>query len=151
MNATSHRIMIWAVTALAMVGAAIGGYLTITHFADQPVICGGLGSCATVQSSEYAAIGGVPIALLGLFMYLAIGGLALVSGRRPVAMFVAFGIALSGALYSAYLTWVELAVLHAICLWCVASAGIVSTIAILTGLAVLSPSSTQAQARQQAL
>jgi uncharacterized membrane protein len=70
----------WSFVALAMAGAGIGGFLTVIHWADKPVICGGLGSCATVQSSAYAAIAGVPVALLGLLLYLTIGACAVLAG-----------------------------------------------------------------------
>ena len=43
-----------AIGGLAMAGAAISGYLTVVHAAGAPLICGGQGSCATVQSSESA-------------------------------------------------------------------------------------------------
>jgi uncharacterized membrane protein len=39
-----------------------------------------------------------------------------------MAPFLVFGMALTGVLYSAYLTWLELYRINAICIWCVASA-----------------------------
>lgn len=124
---------------LAVAGAGVSGYLTYTHWADTPVICGGRASCATVQSSEYASVAGIPVALLGLFFYATIAVLAVAVARHPAALAAIFGLALSGVLYSAYLTWVEIAVLEAICLWCVASAVVVSLIAAVSGVAVLRP------------
>jgi uncharacterized membrane protein len=72
-------------------------------------------------------------------MYLVLGGTAMAALARPGAALVAFGFSLTGTIYSAYLTWVELAVLDAICLWCVASALVVTAIAALAALAVLLP------------
>ncbi|MGH2586541.1 MAG: vitamin K epoxide reductase family protein [Dehalococcoidia bacterium] len=137
MTAAQTRVTRWGIVALALTGAGIGGYLTLTHWAEEPVICGGLGSCATVRSSEYAEVGGVPVALLGLLLYLAIGVLAGVAGGRSWGMLAVFGLALSGVLYSGYLTWVELFVLEAICLWCVASAVVIAAIMLLAGAAML--------------
>jgi uncharacterized membrane protein len=119
----ARSTLLWRLAALAAVaGALISAYLTATHWSDQPVICAGLGSCATVQSSDYATVAGVPVALLGLVMYAALAACALLAPRNPTAALAAFGIALAGTLYSGYLTWVELGVLQAICLWCVGSA-----------------------------
>lgn len=79
-----------------------------------------------MQKSKYAELWGMPIAILGLGMYLAILALGLLRWRRPAfsgpSTLAAFTFALAGALYAAYLTYVELFVIDAICQWCVASA-----------------------------
>lgn len=136
MSAVQSSLLWRAVAVLAAAGALISGYLTYTHYAHQPVVCAGLGSCATVQSSEYAELVGVPVALLGLGMYIVIGVLALLAHRPEWPALAAFGIALCGTLYSGYLTWIELAVLDAICLWCVASAAVIATAMVLAGVAL---------------
>jgi uncharacterized membrane protein len=132
-----RTVLPFAIGGLAMAGAVISGYLTYVHAAGQPVVCGGHGSCATVQSSEYASIAGVPVALAGLVLYLTVAALALVMPGRPMALLAVFGLSLGGALYSAYLTWVEVAVLDAVCYWCVASAIVVGTLAVVSGAAAL--------------
>ena len=115
-----------AVAALAILGAAIAGYLTWVHFAElEPFCVGGGGACERVQSSPYASLGGVPVAVLGAAGYLAIlASLALAD--RTVTAFLA----LVGAGFSAYLTYVELAVIDAICQWCVASAAVMTALAV---------------------
>lgn len=129
---------IWlAVVLLSLAGIGMGTYLTMTHFADKPIVCAGLGSCATVQDSAYAKFLGMPVALLGLGAYAAIGGLALLAPRLAWAAIAAFGVAFGGLLYSAYLTYVELAVIDAICLWCVGSAINITVITALTLAGVL--------------
>jgi uncharacterized membrane protein len=130
-----------------MAGAAISGYLTVVHAAGAPLICGGQGSCATVQSSEYASIGGVPVALAGVVFYLTILVLSFTVPGRPMALLTVFGLSLGGALYSVYLTWVEVAVLEAICFWCVASAVVVGLLAIVSGVAALHASDAPARSR----
>jgi uncharacterized membrane protein len=113
--------------ALSLVGAGIAVYLTWVHF-DLGLLTCGIGDCHTVQTSPYAMIGPVPIALLGLGMFLAIAALAVARWRYPVvswlATFAAFMLALSGVLYFAYLTYLEVAVIGAICQWCVLAAGV---------------------------
>ena len=78
-----------------------------------------LSDCATVQASDYAEILGMPVALLGLGMYVAVLGLVVVRWLSPsltvAATATAFGLALAGAIFAGYLTYVELFVLEAIC------------------------------------
>jgi uncharacterized membrane protein len=98
--------------------------------------CTGIGDCQRVQGSQYAKVGGVPVAALGLAMY---SGLAVLAGarraageqvRRVLGVWT-FALALAGALYSLYLTYLELFVIDAICAWCVASAAVVTAICVL--------------------
>lgn len=121
---------------LALVGVAIAGYLTYTGFRHVDPICTS-GSCHTVQQSQYAKVGGVPIASFGLAMYLGI--VALLVARRserwrdvPLLAAWTFALALGGVLYSAYLTYLELHVIDAICTWCVGSASVVTLICLLS-------------------
>jgi uncharacterized membrane protein len=117
---------------LALAGTGVAAYLTSVHYDDKLLLCG-VGDCETVQHSRYAEIAGVPIALLGLLMYLAILALVLLRWRRPnlypTASMIGFAVALAGTIYAAYLTYVEIWVLDAICQWCVTSA--ILTLAIL--------------------
>jgi uncharacterized membrane protein len=128
-----------ALAALAALGVGISGYLTYTHWADTPVICGGRASCATVQSSEYASIAGVPLALFGVGFFAAVVVLAVLAALHPAALLAVFALSLGGLVYSAYLTWVEVAVLHAVCYWCVASALVIVALTALSGAALLRP------------
>lgn len=126
-----------AILVLALVGLGISGYLTAVHYADRPVYCAGLSSCETVNTSEYAELGGIPIALLGLGTYAVIAALVFLSSRWAWGLPALLFMALTGALYSAYLTWVELVVIDAICAWCVASAVVITLIAALATITVL--------------
>ncbi|GIW04025.1 MAG: hypothetical protein KatS3mg059_0645 [Thermomicrobiales bacterium] len=103
----------------------MASYLTIIHYRSELLVCGA-GDCASVQQSSYAEIAGIPVAAFGLAMYLAVFALAIVRWRHPpaheLATIVAFALVLSSALYAAYLTYVELWVIDAICQWCVISA-----------------------------
>lgn len=125
----------WAILILALAGAAVSAYLTTVHLADRPVFCGGLSSCDAVATSEYSDVGGVPVALFGLGAYAAIAALAVAAWRSAWAVWAVPAILLTaaiGTLYSAYLTWVEIAILEAVCMWCAISAVI---IVVITGLA----------------
>ncbi len=129
---------------LAIAGVAIAGYLTWVHYAGlDPVCVGRGGGCERVQTSEWAELAGVPVALLGLLGYVTIlASLAL--PEDPGAAVAAF-VSLVGFGFSAWLTYVELAKIDAVCQWCVASALVMTALAavsvarMLRGAAVASP------------
>lgn len=113
-------------------GIGVAAYLTYSHYADRPTVCGGIGECELVQTSEYSDIAGVPVALLGLLYFVAMSLLALARISRvswmPDEMEwaepAALSMALAGTAFVVYLTYVELFVLEAICIWCVTLASL---------------------------
>jgi uncharacterized membrane protein len=114
--------------ALAVIGMGVAGYLTWTFYADAQAVCvGGAASCARVQASDYAELAGVPVALIGVAGYAALAGAFALPGLRA-ALAAAF-LSLAGLGFSAYLTYVELFVIEAICQWCVASAVVMTALA----------------------
>jgi uncharacterized membrane protein len=120
---------------LSAAGLGIATYLVVVHAAGQPIACNGVGSCDYVNSSEYSNVAGVPVALLGALAYAAILALVAAAWRRADAALLtwAWGLALASFAFSAWLTYVELFVIDAICVYCVASATCVTGL-----LAVLS-------------
>jgi len=119
----------WIETATAMLvalGFLVSLYLTWIKLTNNTAACAGIGDCDAVNSSRYAEVAGIPIALVGMMGYLAIGCALVAELRWPQANWSlrlgVFGMALAGTLYSAYLTYVEVAVLHAVCPYCVISA-----------------------------
>jgi len=124
-----------AAAAVALTGLGIATYLTVVHYAGGDPVCAIAHGCATVQHSRYAELGGVPVAVLGLGGYLAI----LVSLARDGEAWrtaTAF-LALAGFAFSGWLTWVEVGVLDAICIWCVGSAFCMALLAALSVARVL--------------
>lgn len=120
------RFLYLSSIVVALVGFVDSIYLTWVKLAQRPVFCGAYGGCDTVNSSPYAVIGGIPIAILGAGAYLTILMLLYLEKRdsfwRDNGPLMIFGISLAGVLYSAYLTYIEIAVLRAICPYCVLSA-----------------------------
>lgn len=111
---------------VAAIGLVDAFYLSWTKLTHKQVFCGTSTQCETVNNSPYSEFGGVPIALLGAGAYLLIIVLLLLENRgdfwRESSSLIIFGITLVGTLYSAYLTYVEVAILRAICPYCVVSA-----------------------------
>jgi uncharacterized membrane protein len=125
-----------ATLVLALIGTAIAGYLTWIHYAGIEVVClSGGGGCEKVQSSDYAELAGLPVALLGLIGYLGILA-ALLAPEEPGRLAAAF-LSLVGFGFSMYLTWAELFRIHAICQWCVASAVIMTALMVISLLRLL--------------
>ncbi len=121
---------LWGLLALlAVAGIGTSAYLTYSHYADNPTVCAGIGSCEFVQNSKYSEMAGVPVALMGLLYFIATLGLCGVRLLRGVtvdqwARPVAFTMGVGSSLFVIYLTCVELFVIDAICVWCVATASI---------------------------
>ncbi len=113
-----------AAAVLAVIGIGITTYLLYERWSGGTPACFRGGGCATVQKSEWSAIHGVPVALLGLLAYLALLVCALVPWQ--VAALASFFITLLGVMLSAWLTYLELYQIHAICEYCVSSAIIVT-------------------------
>jgi uncharacterized membrane protein len=133
-----HRITVLLI--LCAVGVGIGAYLSYVALnKNVEAFCGGVGNCHKVQNSEYSRVGGVPVAVLGFGMYLVLFALTVARRfdarllRRPAPSIVGtwtFAVALAGTLYSAYLTYLEVFVIRAICPWCVTSATLVTVITL---------------------
>jgi uncharacterized membrane protein len=126
----SERALRRTIGILALLGVGIAGYLTYVHYSGGSVLCLASGGCETVQSSRYAKLAGVPVATLGLVGYVLILGSLAAPGET--GRFAGAVLALVGFGFSAYLTYRELFTIDAICQWCVASAVIMTALAVLT-------------------
>ena len=121
-----------AAIGVALAGLGIATYLTVVHYSGGDPVCAVAHGCATVQQSDYAAVAGVPVALLGMLGYVAL----LVSLARDGEAWrtAAAFISLAGLAFSAWLTYVEVGILNAICIWCVGSAICMALLAALTSV-----------------
>ncbi len=129
----SGRPLRIAAALVALAGMAVAGYLTWARYAESPVVCLTGGGCETVQESDYAAIAGVPVALLGLVAYTVM--LALIVWDAPIARLAAATVALIGLLFGMYLMALQLFVIDALCVWCLANDVVIApALAVLTAL-----------------
>ena len=114
----------WRVTAVAAAGVILAGYLAVAKFlGGNAAFCTAGGGCDTVQASRYAVMLGVPTALWGVLAYATVGVLSVV-GFTTTRWLVAFAIAAGAVGFSAYLTWLELFVIRAVCGYCLVSAAL---------------------------
>jgi uncharacterized membrane protein len=105
-----------------------------------------VGECNIVQSSPYARILNVPVAILGTMFYLAVLGISLLiyldrwrlARWAPIML---LGLTLGGVLFSIYLTALELFVINAVCAWCLSSAVITTLLLLVSVNAFTKPTS----------
>jgi uncharacterized membrane protein len=121
------------IAALALIGAFVALYLTLYKMGEIGHLACGIGSCERVNTSQWATFLGAPVAVWGLGFYIVtlivavIGTLPAWSTHRGISLVltVMSGV---GVAFSAWLTYLELYVIGAICRYCVASAIIVTLI-----------------------
>src|SRR5689334_14761572 len=125
------------IALLALVGLFVALYLWLHALGFGGAIkCGASGGCEVVQTSQWAVFLGLPVAFYGVAGYFALLAVAIL-GLRPGALaerkwsVLLAGLASAGFLFTLYLTYLELFVIHAICRWCVGSAVIMTVIWVL--------------------
>lgn len=121
--------------ALAAVGLLLAAYMTIYKLTDNQTMCLGNGGCSVVNSSVYAEVYGIPVALIGVVGYATILGSLTLWGRRnslaEYAAMITFGLCLAGFIFTIYLVYIEVALIRAYCPFCIASQIIMSVLFIL--------------------
>ena len=127
------------VAALALAGIFLALYLLLYKLGMIGALTCSVGSCETVNTSKWAKFLGLPVAGWGVAWYVATFAVAIVSIQERFAESKTISLAMlfltsTGLLFSAYLTWLELFVIHAICQWCVVSAILVLVMFILSVL-----------------
>lgn len=130
----------WPLLALALVGAAITGYLTwVAWIGGATVLCAAESGCDVIQRSRWSEVMGLPLALWGLLFYGLLAGLAWRGTNRLKDWRRLWTLALLAVGMSVYLTAVGIWNLGAVCLWCLAS--LATYTGILALLTVLRPAS----------
>jgi uncharacterized membrane protein len=128
---------------LALLGLGASAYLAYEHYCA-PIICIGEG-CAIVDQSIYSEVFEVlPFSVLGLFSYalILVLGVCNLRAKNPLSGWLhlgVFGLALTGTIFSAYLTYLEFSVIHAFCTWCMVSAVDIAVILLLAVLGLTAP------------
>ena len=137
-----HRM---AAAMLSMLGLLVSAYLLLYKLGIVgELACGSGGSCERVQASKWAVLFGIPIAAYGVGGYLALLVVALagLEGRwaehpGPTRLLVA--LSAIGVAFAAYLTFLEVAVIHDLCRWCVVSAVLITAILAVSVAGLRSP------------
>lgn len=121
---------------IALIGLFTALYLTLYKIGVIGTMVCAVGSCERVQLSRWSTLFGVPVAVWGVGYYAAVVGLAMagLQGRWSDSQALSLGFVVLtgwGVLFSAWLTYLELFVIRAICQWCVFSAILATTLFVI--------------------
>ena len=110
----------WILVVLDAIGLAIASYLSIVELGGGVPVCGPLHGCETVATSQYARIGGIPVAVFGVMLSLILLSLALAWIRtdNPLLLDLHCGLSLIGVIFEVYFLTLQLVVIRALCIWC---------------------------------
>lgn len=113
-----HPALILA--SLDLIGLLVAGYLSVVELAGGVPVCGPLKGCETVANSEYARIAGVPVAVFGVFLSLALLALALAWWKTDIygLLLAHYGLSLVGVVFDGYFLYLQIFVIKAVCIWC---------------------------------
>ncbi len=113
-----HPGLILAV--LDVIGLCIALYLSVVELEGGVPVCGPLHGCETVATSEYSRIAGIPVAVYGVALSITLLTLALAWWKTDIyALLLAhYGLSLAGVLFEIYFLYLQLFVIHAVCVWC---------------------------------
>ncbi len=138
-EARGSQAWLWAPVVLSAGGVLVSGYLSVKRFTGGSLACTRWADCDVVNNSVYAKIYDLPVAFIGLAGYLVLMGLAMIAlqaegaaKRRLLA--VGFLLALGGFGFSVYLTYLEIYVIEALCMWCVISAILFTLLTVVGGI-----------------
>jgi uncharacterized membrane protein len=125
------------IALLSLVGILIALYLTLYKIGIVGNLSCTVGSCETVNTSRWSMLFGLPVAAWGLAAYVALFAIALAGttdryAGSPTISWLLVALAGWSVLFSGWLTYLELFVINAICIWCVTSA------VVLVGILVVS-------------
>ena len=135
----SDRLLRVALLLVSAVGIGVATYLTYVHYRPAALICTAGGGCETVQDSKYAVLAGIPLAVLGLTAWITVLGMTI--WNSELARTLTAALAVGALAFAAYLVILQLFVIDAICVWCMANdVVLVPLLAVLALLRLRAPS-----------
>ncbi len=114
-----HPAIILAV--LDTLGLAIAGYLSTVELEGGVPVCGPLKGCEEVALSQYARVGGIPVAVFGVFLSITLLALAIAWWKTDIygLLLAHYGLSLVGVMFDGYFLYLQVFVIKAVCVWCV--------------------------------
>jgi uncharacterized membrane protein len=106
--------------ALCAIAIVALGYLAIVKLTNSTAVCFVVQGCDQVQASSYSTFLGIPVAIYGLAVTVVIMAAVLAWWRTGDGrlLYVPYGLGLISVFVIAGLVYLELFVIHAICIWC---------------------------------
>ena len=140
----TDRLLRVALIVVSVAGIAVAAYLTYIHYEPKALICTTGGGCETVQDSKYAVLAGIPIAIFGLAAWIV--ALALTLWNSELARTLTVALALAALAFAAYLVILQLFVIDAVCVWCMANDVVLIPLFAVLALLRLGPRSLESRA-----
>jgi uncharacterized membrane protein len=114
-----HPAVILAI--LDVVGLLVAGYLSVVELKGELPACGLIKGCEEVALSDYARIGGIPVAVFGVVLSVALLVLAVAWWRTDIygLLLAHYGLSLVGVLFDGWFLYLQVFVIQAVCIWCV--------------------------------
>ncbi len=121
--------MRYLIAILALAGVVVSALALHVHYSNDVSACSinAVWDCGVVNHSPFAEIFHVPVSVLGIVGYLALGALAFTRQRYLLLL-----VAIAGMVFALRLTLIEELVLEAWCVYCVTSQIIMALIALLS-------------------
>jgi uncharacterized membrane protein len=113
-----HPAVILAV--LDTVGLVVASYLSVVELGGGVPTCGPFHGCEEVALSEYARIGGVPVAVFGVLLSVVLLSLAIAWWRTNIygLLLAHYALSLVGVIFDGYFLYLQVFVIKAVCIWC---------------------------------
>jgi uncharacterized membrane protein len=114
-----HPAIILAV--LDTMGLVVAGYLSVVELSGGVPACGIIKGCEEVALSEYARIGGVPVAVFGVVLSVVLLALAIAWWKTDIygLLLAHYALSLVGVVFDGYFLYLQVFVIQAVCIWCV--------------------------------
>jgi uncharacterized membrane protein len=127
------------IAALALGGVGLATYLAMYKLGLIGTLACTIGQCETVNLSKWATFLGLPVAVWGAGFYLmlflvAFAGTTERFVNAPWVSHALLALTAWGVLFSGWLTYLELYVINAVCMFCVVSAILVTVIFLVSVL-----------------
>ena len=122
-----------SVLILASLGFIDATYLTISHYVGADLYCGVSGGCSTVTNSAYSTFMGMYVSVYGMLYYMSIliSTVIYIDTKNKKIIKLLIILPAIGFLFSLYLVYLQLFVINAICIYCMASASISTLLLII--------------------
>jgi uncharacterized membrane protein len=136
-----NRNVLSAIALFALAGLSAATYVFVTHSLGYELFCPFATGCDAVQDSPYAVLLGIPVSLLGMLGFTAYIALALIGLRSDVAtrgyLYALLALSVVEVGFTSYMAYLQVAVIRAVCSWCMLSAALTVALAALVMYAVL--------------
>lgn len=143
----TNLALFWGCVVLAILGAVDAIYLLIYKFTGNDQMCMESSGCHDVNFSPFSEIYGIPVSVFGIVANLVILCILFLERRLKVARkngpLAIFGISLGGVFFTAYLTYLEIYIIHGICPFCLAAAILITLLFILAVIRMVKQTANQ--------